>query len=68
MSKMVWNLRAKSVLMATVALRNLSPYFELTRTNPKEILKKARANEKDFRYEFTDFVRRWKSWIAHSKI
>ena len=26
-------------------------------TNPKEILNKAKANEKDFRYEFADFVR-----------
>jgi len=52
------NLRAKSVLTATVALRNLGHYCELTRTDPKEILKKARTNEKDFRYEFTDFVRK----------
>ena len=52
------NLNAKSVLTATVALRNLGHYCELTETTPKEILKKARSNEKDFRYEFTDFVRR----------
>jgi integrase len=52
------NLRAKSVLTATVALRNLGHYCELTETTPDEILKKARANEKDFRYEFTDFVRK----------
>ena len=52
------NLRAKSVLTATVALRNLGHYCELTNTAPKEILTKARDNEKDFRYEFTDFVRK----------
>ena len=52
------NLRAKSVLTATVSLRNLGHYCELTQTNPKEILKKAQADEKDFRYEFTDFVRK----------
>ena len=52
------NLRAKSVLTATVALRNLGHYCELTQTTPEEILAKARNNEKDFRYEFTDFVRK----------
>ena len=51
------NLKAKSVLTATVALRNLGHYCELTHTNPKEILNKAKSNEKDFRYEFADFVR-----------
>ena len=52
------NLRAKSVLTATVGLRNLGHYCELTETIPKEILNRARSNEKDFRYEFTDFVRK----------
>ena len=52
------NLKAKSVLTATVALRNLGHYCEITGTTPDEILKKARANEKDFRYEFADFVRK----------
>ena len=52
------NLRAKSVLTATVALRNLGHHCELTNATPKEILTKARDNEKDFRYEFTDFVRK----------
>ncbi|MEM0133304.1 site-specific integrase [Acidiplasma sp.] len=52
------NLRAKSVLTATVALRNLGHYCELTETTPKGILAKARSNEKDFRYEFTNFVRK----------
>ena len=67
------NLRAKSVLTATVSLRNLGHYCELTQTNPKEILKKAQAYEKDFRYEFTDFVRKMEkegkagSYIARFK-
>ena len=52
------NLRAKSVLTATVALRNLGHYCELTEITPKDILRKAKSNEKDFRYEFTDFVRK----------
>ncbi|ASI14170.1 integrase [Candidatus Mancarchaeum acidiphilum] len=67
------NLRAKSVLTATVALRNLGHYCELTETTPKEILIRARTNEKDFRYEFTDFVRKMEkegkagSYIARFK-
>ncbi len=52
------NLRAKSVLTATVALRNLGHYCELVGTTPKGILNKARENEKEFRYEFQDFVRK----------
>ena len=67
------NIRAKSVLTATVALRNLGHYCELTETTPKEILRKAKSNEKDFRYEFTDFVRKMEkdgkagSYIARFK-
>ncbi|MCL4438966.1 MAG: site-specific integrase [Candidatus Thermoplasmatota archaeon] len=67
------NLRAKSVLTATVALRNLGHYCELTQTTPKEILNKARENEKEFRYEFQDFVRKMEkegkagSYIARFK-
>jgi site-specific recombinase XerD len=67
------NLKAKSVLTATVALRNLGHYCELTKTTPDEILNKARANEKDFRYEFADFVRKMEkegkagSYIARFK-
>jgi site-specific recombinase XerD len=52
------NLKAKSILTATVSLRNLGHYCELTQTDPKKILKKASEKEKDFRYEFTDFVRK----------
>jgi len=54
------NLKAKSILTATVALRNLGHYCELTQTDPKGILKKASEREKDFRYEFADFVRKMK--------
>ena len=67
------NLKAKSVLTATVALRNLGHYCELTEITPKEILNRARSNEKDFRYEFTDFVRKMEkdgkagSYIARFK-
>ena len=55
------NLKAKSVLTATVALRNLGHYCEINNTNPKEILKKATENEKEFRYSFADFVRKMES-------
>lgn len=67
------NLRAKSVLTATVALRNLGHYCEINHINPKEILDKARDNEKEFRYEFIDFVRKMEkdgkagSYIARFK-
>jgi integrase len=55
------NLKAKSVLTATVALRNLGHYCEINSTNPKEILRKATENEKEFRYSFADFVRKMES-------
>jgi hypothetical protein len=45
----VENLKEKSVLTATVTLRNLGYYCESTHTNPKEILNKAKTNKKDFR-------------------
>lgn len=67
------NLRAKLILTATVALRNLGHYCELARTDSKEILNRARANGKDFRYEFTDFARKMEkegkagSYIARFK-
>lgn len=50
------NLEAKSVITATVYLRTLGLYCELTETSPKEILAEARS--KRFRDEFTDFIRR----------
>ena len=55
------NLKAKSILTATVALRNLGHYCEINSTAPKEILKKAVENEKEFRYSFADFVRKMES-------
>jgi hypothetical protein len=50
------NLAAKSLLTATVYLRNLGLYCDLNKTDPKSILKVART--KAFRDGFTDFVRR----------
>jgi hypothetical protein len=50
------NLAAKSLLTATVYLRNLGLYCELNKTDPKSILKVART--KAFRDGFTDFVRK----------
>jgi len=50
------NLAAKSLLTATVYLRNLGLYCELNKTDPKSILKV--AGTKAFRDDFTDFVRR----------
>ena len=50
------NLAAKSILTATVYLRNLGLYCDLNKTDPKSILKVART--KAFRDSFTDFVRK----------
>jgi hypothetical protein len=50
------NLAAKSLLTATVYLRNLGLYCDLNKTDPKSILKV--AGTKAFRDGFTDFVRR----------
>ena len=50
------NLAAKSLLTATVYLRNLGLYCELNKTDPKSILKV--AGTKAFRDGFTDFVRK----------
>jgi len=50
------NLAAKSILTATVSLRNLGLYCELNGTSPKEILRSAKT--KAFRDRFTDFIRR----------
>ena len=49
------NLRAKSMLTATVYLRTLRLYCELTGRSPKEIVKVAK--NKSFRDDFIDFVR-----------
>ena len=50
------NLRAKSVLTATVALRNLGHYCEIENTNPKNII--IEMKEGNFRDKFFDFVRK----------
>jgi hypothetical protein len=50
------NLAAKSLLTATVYLRNFGLYCDLNKTDPKSILKV--AGTKAFRDGFTDFVRR----------
>ncbi len=51
------NLSAKSIITASVYLRTLGYYCILNNTNPDEILKTARLDEKEFRYKFIDFVR-----------
>ncbi|MEM2607060.1 MAG: site-specific integrase, partial [Candidatus Bathyarchaeia archaeon] len=50
------NLAAKSLLTATVYLRNLGLYCELNGTDPKGILRD--AGSKALRDRFADFVRR----------
>ena len=50
------NLRAKSVLTATVALRNLGHYCEIENTNPNKII--IEMQEGNFRDKFFDFVRK----------
>ena len=50
------NLRAKSVLTATVALRNLGHYCEIENTNPNKII--IEMKEGNFRDKFFDFVRK----------
>ncbi|MEM2636222.1 MAG: hypothetical protein QXQ28_05095 [Candidatus Nezhaarchaeales archaeon] len=50
------NLAAKSLLTATVYLRNLGLYCELNGTDPKGILRD--DGSKAFRDRFADFVRR----------
>ncbi len=50
------NLKAKSILTATVYLRTLGLYCEMERTNPGEILKI--AGSKEWKDSFIDFIRR----------
>ncbi|MDG6978048.1 MAG: site-specific integrase [Nitrososphaerota archaeon] len=50
------NLEAKSIITATVYLRTMGLYCALEKTTPKKIL--AEAKSKEFRDEFTDFIRR----------
>ena len=49
------NLNTRSVITATVSLRTLGLFCELRHTSPKEIV--GAANTKQFKDEFTDFVR-----------
>lgn len=51
------NLRAKSILTATVYLRTLGYYFELTGDTPQKIVKDSRDDPMAFRNRFFDFVR-----------
>ncbi len=50
------NLKAKSVLTATVYLRSLGHYCELNRTTPERML--SAAKKKGFQDSFMDFVRK----------
>ena len=50
------NLGANSTITAEVYLRTMGLYCDLLRTTPKKILEEARS--KQFRDEFTDFVRK----------
>ena len=52
------NLRARSVITATVYLRGLGYYCYLNNTNLKEILANAKSNEQEFKDNFIDFIRR----------
>lgn len=49
------NLRAKSILTATVYLRTLGLYCKIEKTSPKRILEK--ANTREWQDSFIDFVR-----------
>ena len=51
------NLRAKSILTATVYLRTLGYYCELTGETPQKIVKDSRDDPMAFRNRFFDFVR-----------
>ena len=51
------NLRAKSILTATVYLRTLGYYCELTHETPHKIVTDAKDNPIEFRNRFSDFIR-----------
>ncbi len=67
------NLSAKSILTASVYLRTLGYYCIFNNTNPDEILKNARLEEKEFRYNFIHLVKNLEkegkacSYIVRSK-
>ncbi|MEM3191557.1 MAG: hypothetical protein QXH93_04655 [Conexivisphaerales archaeon] len=50
------NLEVKSILTATVSLRNLGHYCEIENTNPRGIIREIEGGS--FRDKFLDFVRR----------
>ena len=50
------NLKAKSILTATVYLRTMGLYCEMEKINPGEILKM--AGSKEWKDGFIDFIRR----------
>ena len=54
------NLRARSIITATVYLRTLGLFCKLNNTTPTQILNKAES--KAFRDEFIDFVRKFEKW------
>ena len=58
------NLKAKSIVTATVYLRTLGLYCELNKTDPKAILKVAKT--KAFRDGFTDFIRRMEEEVRQA--
>ncbi|MDA8056076.1 MAG: hypothetical protein M0Z77_10600 [Thermoplasmatales archaeon] len=51
------NLKAKSILTATVYLRTLGYYCELTGETPQKIISDARGRPAEFRDRFSDFIR-----------
>lgn len=51
------NLKAKSILTATVYLRTLGYYCELTGETPQKIVKDSMENPIEFKNRFSDFIR-----------
>jgi site-specific recombinase XerD len=51
------NLKAKSILTATVYLRTLGYFCELTGGTPQEIIQDAKERPIEFRNNFSDFIR-----------
>ena len=51
------NLKAKSILTATVYLRTLGYYCELTGETPQKIVKDAKGSPIEFKNRFSDFIR-----------
>ena len=53
------NLKSRSIITATVYLRNFGLYCKLNQTSPKEVLEAATTRK--FKDDFTDFVRKLES-------